>query len=169
MRLFLIRIIQEKNSEKIPNLSTNFLKFIEIKKKRQKIFAILLIITYHDYHILCVIFVAFLQLWFIHLIISCHQFCKFEALSTGSLDQITNLESTDPEFKSQNLLFVLIQISSFCSFIWDSNNPFMGSEPPKFRGSPNIFLTKYQPPVFLCLLFAEKIDFLLVNQQKISQ
>ena len=109
----------EKDSEKIPKLSPNFLKFIEIKK-RQKIFAILLIITYHDYHILCVIFVAFLQLWFIHLIISCHQFCKFEALLTGSLDQITNLESTDPEFKSQNLLFVLIQISSFCSFIWDS-------------------------------------------------
>ena len=36
----------------------------------------------------------------------------------------------------------------------------MGSEPPKFRGSPNIFL---------CLLFAEKIAFLLVNQQNISQ
>jgi hypothetical protein len=45
----------------------------------------------------------------------------------------------------------------------------MGSKPPKFSGSPNIFLTKYQPSDFLCLLFAEKIDFLLVNQQKNSQ
>ena len=163
---------QNNSGKKFWKNSKSFYKLSQIyrnQKKRQKIFAILLIITYHDYHILCVIFVAFLQLWFIHLIISCHPFCKFEALLTGSLDQTTNLESTDPELKSQNLLFVLIQISSFCSFIWDSNNPFMGSEPPKFRGSPNIFLTKYQPPVFLCLLFAEKIDFLLVNQQKISQ
>ena len=46
---------------------------------------------------------------------------------------------------------------------------FTGSEPPKFRGSPNISLTKYQLSVFLCLLFAEKINSLLVNQQKISQ
>ena len=45
----------------------------------------------------------------------------------------------------------------------------MGSEPLKFRGAPNIFLTKYQLPVFLCLVFAEKIVLLLVNQRKISQ
>ena len=43
---------------------------------------------------------------------------------------------------------------------------FAGSEPPKFLGSPNIFLTKYQ---LSYLLFAEKLDFLLVNQQKNSQ
>ena len=48
-------------------------------------------------------------------------------------------------------------------------NMFAGSEPPKFRGSPNISLTKYQLSVFLCLLFAEKINSLLVNQQKNSQ
>ena len=35
--------------------------------------------------------------------------------------------------------------------------------------SPNIFLTKYQLSFFFCLLFAEKIDFLLVNQQINSQ
>ena len=29
----------------------------------------------------------------------------------------------------------------------NSSNPFVASEPPKFRGSPNIFLTKF------CLLF----------------
>ena len=45
-------------------------------------------------------------------------------------------------------------------------NMFAESKPPKFRESPNIFSTKYQ---LSCLLFAEKIDFLLVNQQKISQ
>ena len=50
-----------------------------------------------------------------------------------------------------------------------TNNSFMGSEPPKFRGSPNIFLTKYQLSVFWCLLFAEKINLLLVNQQNFSQ
>ena len=44
-----------------------------------------------------------------------------------------------------------------------------GIRTTKFRGSPNIFLTKYQLSVFLCLLFAEKINLLLVNQQKISQ
>ena len=47
-----------------------------------------------------------------------------------------------------------------------NSNMFAGSEPPKFCESPNISLTKYQ---LLCLLFAEKIDSLLVNQQKISQ
>ena len=41
-----------------------------------------------------------------------------------------------------------------------------GSEPPNFRGSPNIFLTKQQLSVFSCLLFAEKKIFSLVNQQK---
>ena len=46
---------------------------------------------------------------------------------------------------------------------------FKGHEPPKFRGSPDISLTKYQLSVFLCLLFSEKINFLLVNQQKKSQ
>ena len=51
-------------------------------------------------------------------------------------------------------------------FVSDTYNMFAGSKPPKFRESPNIFSTKYQ---LSCLLFAEKIDFLLVNQQKISQ
>ena len=32
----------------------------------------------------------------------------------------------------------------------------MASEPPKFRGSPNFFLTKHQLSVFLCLLFESK-------------
>ena len=46
------------------------------------------------------------------------------------------------------------------------SNMFMGSEQPKFRGSPNISFTKYQLSVFSCLLFAEKMNSLLVNQQK---
>ena len=45
---------------------------------------------------------------------------------------------------------------------------FEGSKPPKFHGSPNIFLTKYQLSVFWCLLFAEKINLLLVNQEIFS-
>ncbi len=49
---------------------------------------------------------------------------------------------------------------------YKSCNMFAGSEPTKFRESPNIFSTKYQ---LSCLLFAEKKDFLLVNQQKNSQ
>ena len=48
-------------------------------------------------------------------------------------------------------------------------NMFTGSKPPKFCGSPIISLNKYQPSVFLCLLFAEKINSLLVNQQKKSE
>ena len=56
-----------------------------------------------------------------------------------------------------------------CCKSFHTYNMFAGSEPPKFRGSPNISLTKYQLSVFLCLLFAEKINSLLVNQQKISQ
>ena len=44
-----------------------------------------------------------------------------------------------------------------------------GIRTTKFRGSPNIFLTKYQLSVLLCLLFAEKMNFLLVNQQNFSQ
>ena len=43
------------------------------------------------------------------------------------------------------------------------------SEPQKFRGSPNITLTKYQLSVHLCSFFDEKINFLLVNQQKVSK
>ena len=45
----------------------------------------------------------------------------------------------------------------------------MGSEPPKLHGSPNFFLITYLLSVFLCLLYAEKINLLLVNQQKNSQ
>ena len=94
---------KQNNSEK--NYSKNFSKLSQIYRNQKKTKNIChLLITYHDYHILCVIFVAFLQLWFIHLIISCHQFCKFEALLTGSSDQTTNLESTNPEFISQYLL-----------------------------------------------------------------
>ena len=55
-----------------------------------------------------------------------------------------------------------------CKTFWLLNS-FVGSKPPKFRGSPNIFLTKYQLLVFLCLLFAEKTNLWLVNQQKFSQ
>ena len=112
---------KQNNSEKIWKNSKTFSKLSQIYRNQKKTKNIChLLITYHDYHILCVIFVAFLQLWFIHLIISCHQFCKFEALLTSSSDQTTNLESTNPEFIPEYLLFVLIQISSFCSFIWDS-------------------------------------------------
>ena len=45
-------------------------------------------------------------------------------------------------------------------------NSFVASEAPKFRGSPNIF-NEISAVSFLYLLFAEKINFLLVNQQKI--
>ena len=43
------------------------------------------------------------------------------------------------------------------------------TEPPKFCWSSNISLINYQLSVFLSLLFAEKINSLLVNQQKNSQ
>ena len=88
---------KQNNSEK--KLSKTFSKLSQIYRNQKKTKNIChLLITYHDYHILCVIFVAFLQLWFIHLIISCHQFCKFEALLIGSSDQTTNLESTNPNY-----------------------------------------------------------------------
>ena len=60
-------------------------------------------------------------------------------------------------------------LNSFCHqlvFTVFTINMFAGPKPPKFRESPKIFPTKYQ---LSCLLFVEKIDFLLVNQQKNSQ
>ena len=48
------------------------------------------------------------------------------------------------------------------------SNMFAGSESPKCLGSPNISLVKYQLLFFFFLLFAEKINSLLNNQQKNS-
>ena len=52
------------------------------------------------------------------------------------------------------------------SRVYESINMFAGSKPQKFHESPNISLSKYQ---LLCLLFADKINSLLANQQQISQ
>jgi hypothetical protein len=104
------------------------------------------------------------------------QFCKNSGKPV-EMEALEEVKETNPTLALKMLSQAMFHTETTTSrdsgskksLIFSIINSFVAYKPPKFRASPNIFLSKYQLLVFLCLLFAEKINSLLVNQQKFSQ
>jgi hypothetical protein len=75
-----------------------------------------------------------------------------------------NWENSNGMLQSPPKYFISIELNKSFTVIIHSWHP----NQQNFVDHQIVFLTKYQLSVFLCLLFAEKTNFLLVSQQNFS-